>query len=165
MKKQTRFFLTVIVVLVAVIAILGFQIFSNQKTINELQNQNSNLQDKNEKMENIVSQASNKAEISYFSISGMKKYNNTNILFYSTAQVKVHNLGVNDIERLNLTIVAFGSENCAETLQIEHLKIGEEKEIITNVNWTYGSYATSTATLKLGNQTLDEDYVPFSEVY
>lgn len=165
MKKQTSFFVTVIVILIVVIGFLGFQIISNQKTINELQNQNSNFQNRNEELENTVSQSSNKAKIVEFSISGMKKYNYTNTIFYSTVNVKVRNLGINNIEGLNLTIVAFGSKNCAKTVQVDRLQVDEEKEITTNVNWTYDSYATSTATLKLGNKTLDEDYVLFSEVY
>ena len=64
----------------------------------------------------------------------MKKYYKDNIIFYSAVQVKVRNLGVNDVEGLNLTIVAFGSKSCPEMLQIDYLQSGEEKEIITNVN-------------------------------
>ena len=131
----------------------------------ELENQNRELQTRNTELESLVSQASDKAEISQFSISGMKKYNYTNIVFYSTVQITVRNLGINDLKDLNLTIVAFGCKSCAKTVQIDYLAAGKEKQVTTNVEWSYGSYGTSTATLKLENITLNESYVLFSQVY
>ena len=61
--------------------------------------------------------------------------------------------------------MGFGDEALAETLQIDSLHIGEEKEIYTHAYWAYGSDGTSVAILKLNDTTLDEYFLPFSEVY
>jgi len=79
--------------------------------------------------------------------------------------VKIRNFGINDVENLTLRIVGFGDERLAESLQVDTLHVGEEKEIQANAYWGYGSDGTSVATVMLGDVVLDESLLPFSEVY
>ena len=131
---------------------------------NELLNENSELQTRISELEDLLNKVTNRVNITEFSISGMKPHEGF-VVWESDVHVKIHNLGINDIEGLTLIIVGFGDESLAETLQIDPLHVGEEKEIYTHAYWVYGSYGTSVATLKLGDTTLDEHFVPFSAVY
>ena len=157
--------LVIAVIVAGVIAgFLFYQLNTLQSLNAELRSRNAELENRNSELENQLAQVTNKVNITEFSISGLRPYEEF-VIWESTVHVEIRNFGINDVENLTLRIAGFGDERLAESLQVDTLHVGEEKEIQTHAYWGYGSDGTSVATLVLDGVVLDEYLLPFSEVY
>jgi uncharacterized protein YxeA len=160
MNKLVSVLAIAVIILGIISGFLFYQLNAIQSQNNELRSQNTEL-NRNSELENQISQVSNKVNITEFSISGLRAYEEF-VIWESDVYVKIQNLGINDLEGLTLEIVGFGDERLAESLQVDTLHFGEEKEIYTHAYWAYGSEGTSVATLMLDDVVLDEYLLPFS---
>ena len=164
MNKLMGALVIAVVLLSFVIGLLLYQLNVLQNLNNDLASQNTELKDRNSELENQIEQATNRVNITDFTISGLKPVEEW-VIWESNVTVRIRNLGINDVEGLILEIVGFGDESLAESLQIEIIHVGEEREIQTHAYWGYGSHGTSAATLLLDDLVLDEYSLEFSEVY
>lgn len=148
----------------SVSGLLFYQLNVVQSENDELKITNDNLENENTELEDLVENFTNKIKITKFSISGFKPVENF-IIFESNVYLKLQNVGINDVTQLTLTLVAFGDEKLAKSLPIDDIHAGQEKEISTKVQWVYGSQGTSSATIKLDDLVLAQEFLLFSEVY
>ena len=156
--------LVALVLLSFVSGILLYQLGVLQSLNDEITSENAKLESRNSDLENQIAQFTNRVNITYFAISGLKPVEEW-VVWESNVTVVIENLGINDVEGLELEIVGFGDGIMAKTLQLDAVHVGEEREIHTNVQWGYGSYGTSMATLLLNDLVLDVYSLEFSEVY
>ena len=164
MKKLVVTLVTAVILLSFVSSILLFQLNSFQSLNNDLASENAELMDRNSDLEGQIEQVTNRVNITAFAVSGLRAVEEW-VVWESDVTVKIENLGINDVEGLTLEIVGFGDERLAKILQLGALHVGEEKEILTTVQWGYGSCGTSVVALFLDDLVLDEYSLEFSEVY
>ncbi len=132
------------------------QLGDYQGQITELQNQNSELNNQISELENQLSQVTNLVKITRFTKTGFSPI--CGMLIVSTANVTVHNFGINDVNGLTLSIKFYDVETLSEPLQIGNLSAGEERTISHSILWilTNDPDEPFVATLWLGDQLLDE---------
>ncbi len=164
MNKLMSISVIVVVLLSLVCGILFYQLVVFQNLNNELIDENTELKDRNSNLEHQIEHVTNRVNITAFTISGFRPVEEW-VVWESDVTVKIENFGINDVEGLTLRIVGFGDERLARSLQLDALHVGEEREIDTFVQWGYGSYGTSVATLLLNDLVLDAYSLEFSEVY
>lgn len=143
--------------------LLFYQLNVVQTENNEFKITNDNLLKRNSELEDFVKNFSYKILITDFRISGLKSVDGW--IFESNVYVRLQNFGINNVTGLTLTLVGFGDENLATSMQLDTIYIGEEKEVLTKVQWVYGSQGTSSATLKLNDLVLSQKSLSFSDVY
>ena len=164
MNKPMVALVAAIVLLSCFIGILLYQLSVLQSLNYKITSENAELEDRNNYLENQIAPITNRVNITYFAISGLRPVEEW-FVWESNVIVVIENLGINDVEGLVVDIVGFGDESMAKILQLDIIHVGEEKEIRTNVQWVYGSYGTSVATLFLNGLVLDEYSLDFNEVY
>lgn len=164
MNKLIVALATAVVLLSFVSGLLLYQLDVLQNLNNDLVSQNTEFTDRNSDLENQIEQVTNRVNITDFAILGLRPVKEW-VVWESNVTVKIENLGINNVQGLILKIIGFGDESLAESLQIEIIHVGEEKEIHTSVCWRYGSSGTSVVTLLLNDLVLDEYNLEFSEVY
>jgi hypothetical protein len=142
-------------VLITIFGLVTVSLFVVNQNIS-LQNQNTELNNQISELENQLSKVTNLVKITRFTKTGFSPI--VGMLIESTANVTVHNFGINDVNGLTLSIKFYDVETLFEPLQIGNLSAGEERKISHSILWilTYDSDEPFVATLWLGDQLLDE---------
>jgi len=157
------------------------QLGEYQGQITKLQNQNSELEDRNSELENQMIQLQNQVselqnlngeqeaqlskvtniiKITRFTVSGPLNPIG-GLLMASTANLTIHNFGINDVDGLTLSIKYNDVEALLEPLQLDTLRVGEELKISRGVYWGLSdTMYPFVARLMLGDVILDEYIVP-----
>ncbi|MBN2259713.1 MAG: hypothetical protein JW702_04175 [Clostridiales bacterium] len=163
MNKMIVVLIFCTVIMSGISGLLFYQLNVVQTENNEFKITNDNLLKRNSELEDFVKNFSYKILITDFRISGLKSVDGW--IFESNVYVRLQNFGINNVTGLTLTLVGFGDENLATSMQLDTIYIGEEKEVLTKVQWVYGSQGTSSATLKLNDLVLSQKSLSFSDVY
>ena len=137
---------------------LFYQLDVIQRQFDELQIQNSELENRITEQETQLSKYTNLVKITNVTIeSGFNPL--IALTLINGANVTIENFGVNDVKGLVLTI-KHSSPSEGEPYNLEILRSGEKREINCNLFSVVGTIGWVTVTLKLDEAIIDEYIIP-----
>jgi hypothetical protein len=156
-KLVVGVFVATIILLGGLSGFLLYQLNLVQNELDELQIQNKELENQIIEQETQLSKYTNLVKITNVTIEpGFNPY--IGLTLYNAINITIENLGVNDVEGLNLTIEH--SSGSLEEYILEVLGSGETRTIKGALFSVVGTTGWVTVTLKLNETIIDKHITP-----